>query len=124
MTMRNKRIVAALFCATLAVAITVTTSLQAQFPIDARSAFGIYQDGVLVGELMRVDEDPEKYVEHWVLYPDYVYPSERNGVVTEIVPGAIPYDGLDDFFRNVPFEEGSRYVEATCADGTHLPTAY
>jgi hypothetical protein len=89
---------------------------RAQLLVDTHYSYGIYQGGDLVGEIMRVDRSTTSYKEHWVLYPEYEY-----GVEMEIVPGETYYDDLHDFFDDVPFSSGSRYVEATCADGTRLP---
>ena len=86
-----------------------------------RVSIGVFQNRVLVGEVLRTDLDPEHYVEHWVLYPGYVYPSAENRVVTELRPGLRAYDSVEDFFRRVPFEKGSRYVKVDCTDGTTLP---
>jgi hypothetical protein len=94
---------------------------QAQCPVEPDYALGIFQEGVLRGEVMRVDGDDSNYVEHWVLYPDYVYPSARNRVATQILPGIKRYAGLEDFFARVPFEKGARYVKVICEDGTVLP---
>ncbi|MFT3776494.1 MAG: hypothetical protein QM820_64965 [Minicystis sp.] len=97
------------------------SSAQAQIPIDPDRSIGIYQNGLLVGEIMRVDGTDEQYTEHWVLYPDYVYPRADSGIVTELIPGLAEYDGLEDFFHRVPFADGSRYVRVACEDGKELP---
>src|SRR5262245_50906860 len=85
----------------------------AQVPPDVKS-LGIYQHGVLVGEIYRSDTDPNNYSEHWVLYPGYVYPSERNGIETSIRPGRAEYRDLRDFLARVPFGTGARYVVTSC----------
>lgn len=85
------------------------------------ASFGIYQRGVLVGEVYRAETDPSNYVEHWVLYPTYVYPNVTNGIVTTLQPGHTEYRDAKDFLGRVPFERGSRYVTATCNDGTKIP---
>ncbi len=95
--------------------------VNAQITPDVKSSFGVYERGVLVGEIYRADLDVERYTEHWVLYPGYVYPSAANGVTVEIRGGLTEYRDLGDFFRRVPFGTGSRYVRTDCIDGTTLP---
>ena len=102
--------------ATLAIA----PRARAQCPTDPDS-IAIIQDGEVVGEIYRIDPDPDHYVEHWVLYPGYVYPDAESGVITELRPGYRTYRNLDDFYARVPFEKGSRYVKVDCLDGTTLP---
>lgn len=89
---------------------------RAQILHDPDSSYGIYQNEELVGEIMRVDDDPNEYVEHWVLYPEYVYGEELT-----IVPSQTYYGSLDGFFDRVPWAAGSRYVRTECFDGTSLP---
>jgi len=86
-------------------------------------SFGVYQNGLLVGELYRQDTDPSHYTEHWVLYPSYVYPNDRNDLVTTIRPGLTYYRDLAEFFAHVPFARGSRYVSTACSDGIALPVS-
>jgi hypothetical protein len=77
----------------------------------------------LVGEVYREDTGATGYTEHWVLYPEYVYPSEANGLAVTIRPGLSVYRNTEDFLARVPWAHGSRYVKTTCADGTTLPVA-
>jgi hypothetical protein len=92
----------------------------AQVLPDERAA--IIQNGVQVGEIyVPPQSDRGLYVEHWILYPNYVYPNARNGVKTEIVPIANPYTNEEDFFARAPFGPGYRYVEATCNDSPRFP---
>jgi len=65
--------------------------------------------------------DGTNYVEHWVLFPGYVYPSAKNGVVTElhVVPHAL--SGEEEFLATVDFGEGYRYVRVECHDTTSIP---
>lgn len=90
--------------------------VDAQIPVDTSKAVGIYQDGRLVGEIFRADPPTERYLEHWVLYPEY-----RDGVVTTLIPGVKTYRGVDGFLASVPFAKGARYFAADCFDGTALP---
>jgi hypothetical protein len=85
--------------------------------------YDIWENGRIVGEVYRNDANPEHYVEHWVLYPGYIYPSAENGLSIEITKGTKQYRSVQDFFARVPFAKGSRYVKTECFDGTALPTA-
>ena len=86
-------------------------------------AFDIYQREVKVGEIYRGEDasGSEKYVEHWVLFDNYVYPSERNGIATELRPGGTEYRDTSDFLARVPWEKGYRYVRVDCNDTATLP---
>jgi hypothetical protein len=75
----------------------------------------------IVGEVFREDRDPGSYTEHWVLYPEYVYPNDANRVVVTLQPAESTYRDAADFFARVPWSHGSRYVKSTCQDGTTLP---
>jgi hypothetical protein len=84
----------------------------------------ILQNGVQVGEIYSPPRaDQGLYVEHWILYPNYVYPSADNGIKTEIVPAPIAtnYKSEADFFARAPFGPGYRYVHVLCNDSTHFP---
>ena len=62
------------------------------------------------------------YAEHWILFPNYVYPNATNPVVTEIVPAAgSRYSSDEDFFRAAPWGTGYRYVRVLSYDTTTLP---
>jgi hypothetical protein len=82
----------------------------------------IYQNGVQVGEIyVPARTDQGLYVEHWILYPNYVYVGQ-GGAKMEIVPAAKQlYSSGADFFARAPFGPGYRYVHVTSEDGTHLP---
>jgi hypothetical protein len=86
--------------------------------------FQIFQNGVLVGEIYvpsRTADTPQ-YAEHWILYPNYVYPSPANGVKDEVVPFPRQvYTSEADFYRRAPFGPGYRYVRTACSDTTTLP---
>jgi hypothetical protein len=88
----------------------------------------IIQNGVQVGEVYVPPRASQGlYAEHWILYPNYVYPSPSNGVKTEIVPIADGdpsnpnYKSEADFFARAPFGPGYRYVVVTCNDSTRFP---
>ena len=89
---------------------------------DKGSGNVLYQDGVEVGRVFR-DSFDDVYTEHWVLYPNYSYDTEAepgDSVEIKLVKGA-GYRDLNDFLKHVPFPEGSRYVEAFCAESFRLP---
>ncbi len=92
----------------------------AQLPVDP-SSVAIRQHGHVVGEIYREGDQPDHYVEHWVLFPDYVYPSGVNQVETTLVPGHHAYENAADFLAHVPFENGSRSVKVDCNDGESIP---
>jgi hypothetical protein len=48
------------------------TTAPAQIDPDQRS-FAVVQNSAVVGEIWREGTHPNHYVEHWVLYPGYVY---------------------------------------------------
>jgi hypothetical protein len=83
----------------------------------------IYQNGVQVGEIYVPQWGSRSlYVEHWILYPNYVYPNARNGVETRIAPNPnVSYASETDFFARAPFGPGYRYVRVTSADMDKMP---
>jgi|SRR5215469_15252034 len=85
--------------------------------------YKIYEDGVQVGEIYVPQWGiSSRYDEHWILYPNYVYPSPRTGVRAEIVPEPhSSYASETDFFARVPFGPGYRYVHVTSEDSAQLP---
>ena len=88
--------------------------------------YALYEDGVLAGEIYVPDRAPGQslYAEHWILYPNYVYPSKANGIKLEIVPApetATHYTSEADFFARAPFGPGYRYVHTACNDTARLP---
>ena len=66
--------------------------------------------------------DETTYVEHWVLFADYVYPNNSLSLVTEIVPSRDRYASLEDFLARVPWGPGFRYIRATAFESSSLPT--
>jgi hypothetical protein len=87
--------------------------------------FNIFQNGIRVGEIYVPERDPgaSRYVEHWILYNSYVYPSrELPELKTEIrVSQKSAYESEADFFARAPFGPGFRYVRADCAEFDRLP---
>ena len=116
--MKIRAIAAAVSLAGLALVVQQKASAQVP-PYD--QSLGVYQQGVLVGQVYREGGSPTEYVEHWVLYPGYVYPSPKNKATVELRPGEAQYNDAKTFLAKVPFEKGSRYVKTSCADGTSIP---
>jgi hypothetical protein len=85
----------------------------------------LYEGDSRVGEVFVPQRDPAetRYVEHWVLYPNYRYPGPRYlGALRVVVSTSeAPYASEDDFFRNVPFAKGSKYVRVNCQESPALP---
>ena len=86
-------------------------------------SFPIYQNGAQVGVIYVPDRaaNTSLYAEHWILFPNYVYPSATNGVRTEILPAEQRYTSEADFFRSAPWGPGFRYVHVASTDTTILP---
>jgi len=88
----------------------------------------IVQNGVQVGEIYVPPHGSQGlYAEHWILYPNYIYPNATNGVKTEIVPISNDdpknpnYTSEADFFARAEFGAGYRYVHVTSNDSTRFP---
>ena len=86
-------------------------------------SFPIYQNGAQVGVIYVPDRaaNSSLYAEHWILFPNYVYPNATNGVRTEIVSAERRYTSETDFFRSTPWGPGFRYVHVVSTDTTNLP---
>lgn len=116
------RLSAVALVASLATAAFVTPrSANAQLDYNEERAFDLYEDGQLVGQVFREGSNPTEYVEHWVMFPRYIYPSPVNGVQLVVVPGKSHYRGAADFLARVPFEPGSRYARAAIFDAERIP---
>ena len=114
-------------CSLVAMLITLTLAIPAQAQLD-NGPHDIFQtDGfgnkVKVGEIYvpRRDAGTTNYVEHWVLFDNYVYPSAENRVVTTIRPSQLNYRSEEDFFARVAWGPGFRYVRVDCLDTDRLP---
>lgn len=87
--------------------------------------FDVLQNGIKVGEVYVPERDPKatQYVEHWVLFNSYVYPSkDQSDWTMEIrVAQRSNYESEADFFARVPWGPGFRYVRADCAESDRLP---
>ena len=100
----------------LVVSLVASTSL-AQFP-PGTAVWDVKQNGVLVGQLY-VEGAGANYTEHWVLWPGYVTPTSN--IELEVKMGSKTYVDAKDFFKNVSFPTGSKYVNAGCTESTKLP---
>lgn len=83
----------------------------------------IRQDGKRVGLIFVADrfEDELTTIEHWVLFPDYVFPGAQNqDVVTKIRVTKKQFIDLEDFLDNVPFGEGYRYQKVISIESKGL----
>jgi hypothetical protein len=83
----------------------------------------IFQNRIKVGEIYVPPHAPGQllYVEHWVLFPGYVYPGPENMQKLQIRPAPLRYSNEAEFFRNVPWGRGYRYVHVTAYDTNMLP---
>jgi len=84
----------------------------------------IRQNGIRVGEIYVPEHERggTNYVEHWVLYDNYVYPSsDTPSLVTTIEVGKNSYKNEEDFFARVAWGPGFRYVRVDCTDTDRLP---
>src|SRR5689334_6327847 len=74
----------------------------------------IFQKGIQVGEIYPSGNDPKatQYVEHWVLYDNYVYPGQDHPELATMIKAAPEndYQSEADFFKRVKWGRGFRYV--------------
>jgi len=95
--------------------------------IDPGDRIYLIENGARMGEVYVPDRAPgeTKYVEDWVLYPKYRYPGPSFlGILNVAVSTSErPYSSPADFFQNVPFAAGSKYVRVTAEEFTSLPVA-
>jgi hypothetical protein len=93
-----------------------------QIPIDPDK---IFQKGIQVGEIYAPGNDPKatQYVEHWVLYDNYVYPGPAHPELATTIKAApeSDYENEADFFARVKWGPGFRYVRVDCIDTDKLP---
>lgn len=85
--------------------------------------YDIRQHGRTVGEIYVPDraEGATTYVEHWVLFRGYVYPSSRRDSAIRIRRSQQADDSEEEFFRRVPWDTGFRYVRIDATDTDELP---
>jgi hypothetical protein len=102
----------------LLIGITVfTLALPAFAQLDPGN-FDIIQNGKTVGEIFVPQRKPGqiKYVEHWVLFRDYVYPGSNRSLNTSIKASRQRHVSETDFFTRVPWGPGYRYVRIDVTD--------
>jgi len=114
-------------CSLVAMMVTLAMAIPAQAQLDP-GFHDIFQtdgfgDKIKVGEIYvpRREAGTTNYVEHWVLFDNYVYPSPENRVVTTIRPSRLSYQSEEDFFARVAWGPGFRYVRVDCLDIDKLP---
>lgn len=106
----------------IALLLTLTTHAHAQLDPGVHD---ILQGGSVVGQIYVPARTPgaPRYVEHWVLFSSYVYPSGGSGAVpTLIVASRARYSSESDFFAHVPWSSGSRYVRVEAQESSALPS--
>src|SRR5262245_19046688 len=115
------------FLAITLVALTIirASAIPASAQLDPSDGYDVFQNGIRVGEIYVPERDPKatQYVEHWVLYNSYVFPSsDQPELKTEIrLAQKSSYESEADFFARAPFGPGFRYVRADCTDTDRLP---
>lgn len=106
----------------LGLAISSGALLVGQIPVDTNVV--LTEAGREVGEVYRGPgfDDASVYVEHWILYPGYVYPGPRTLTVLNLTPKAeTPYRNEAGFFANAAFPKGSKYVRVLAEEFNQLP---
>jgi hypothetical protein len=121
--LHTKRTLAVL-CLLLAL-LAICTPAFAQLDYDT---YDIYQGGVLVGTIYVPERSTDQataqsvYAEYWILFPNYIYPSEKNPVTTQIAPATgYHYTSVQDFFTKAPWGAGCRFVNVIAVDSSVLP---
>src|SRR5215813_1200922 len=121
--MKNIRLL--LLSLLLAASLFTIFSVPGEAQIDPSNRIYLFENGIRVGEVYVPEraEGQTEYVEHWVLYPNYLYPGPRFIGTLQIVPtpSEQPYEGETDFFKRVPFEKGSKYIRVTAQESATLP---
>jgi hypothetical protein len=81
------------------------------------------REKVIAGEIYVPPYEPgtTNYVEHWVLFANYIYPGRDATLMTTIEVSPKRYESEADFFARVPWGPGFRYVRGDCTDTDSLP---
>ena len=119
-----KSLVAILFALALSVPVAARIEYYSRSQIDPTQLCIIRQNGIRVGEIYVPDRErgATQYVEHWVLYDNYVYLNKDNpSLETTIEAVRHDYESEEDFFARVPWGKGFRYVRVDCTDTDKLP---
>ena len=116
----RKLLVSATLAALFALAVPATAAAAVQ--VDP-TQYVVFQEGRKVAEIYVPWREPGTtfYVEHWVLFPDYVYPSPQSAVVTTIRASRLRYASEADFFARVAWGPGFRYIRVESFDTDQLP---
>jgi len=114
-------------CSLVAMLVTLAVAIPAQAQLDP-GIHDIFQtdgfgDKIKVGEIYvpRREAGTTNYVEHWVLFDNYVYPNAENRVATIIRASRSSYESEEDFFARVAWGKGFRYVRVDSLDTDRLP---
>jgi hypothetical protein len=95
--------------------------------IDPGGRIYLYENGIRSGEVYVPDRvaGQTQYTEHWVPYPNYLHPGPKFLGPMQVVPVTTekPYASDAEFFKNVPFVKGSKYVRVDAEEFTSLPVA-
>ena len=114
-------------CSLVAILFTFALAIPAQAQVDPgthdvfqKDRFGHW---VKAAEIFVSPREPgaTNYVEHWVLFDNYTYPSANNPVQTMILQSPRSYTSEQDFFARVAWGPGFRYVRVDCIDTAQLP---
>ena len=122
-TKRTLNVKAKAMSALIVIVFALALALPAHAQIDPGD-FIIRQNGIQVGVIYVPQRDPDMttYVEHWVLYDNYVYPGKDASLVTTITKSEKDeYRDEADFFARVPWGKGFRYVRVDATDTDKLP---
>jgi hypothetical protein len=108
--------------ALIAAPIVAGLTLASRAQLDPGS-FEIRQKRRTVGEIFVPARAPgaTRYVEHWVLFPEYAYPAPDDPTATRIGVSRRAYASDQDFFARVPWGPGFRYVTIDVAESSTLP---
>ena len=121
------RLGAKIALAAAALALTASFAVQAR-PAAARrqvspEVHDLFQRGQRVGIIYvpQREEGAVHYVEHWVLFDNYVYPGRDPYLRTTIALSRFKYGTEEEFFARVPWGPGYRYVRVDSTDTDVLP---
>lgn len=91
--------------------------------LDPGTSVGIFQNGIKTGEIYVPYYTPQSinYIEHWVLFNNYVYPGKDPSLMTTLQMARRGYENEADFFARVPWGSGFRYVRVYCTDTDQMP---
>jgi hypothetical protein len=112
--------ISALATLMLALTIPVLAAPRTQLTPDIHDVF---QDGVWAGIIFvpAYEEGAVNYVEHWVLFDNFIYVGKVPTMRTTIVLSQLKFENENDFFARVPWGPGYRYVRVDCTDTDRLP---